>query len=55
MVSHGALSQGKEADINQIVIQTCFTICAKYQGREYGAIQEYKRGNRSTKGKVREL
>lgn len=47
MVFHGVLSQGEEADINQTVVQ----ICAKYQGREYGAIYGCKRGNSPSKGK----
>lgn len=38
LVSQGAHGQGKEVDINQMVVQICIAICAKYQGREYGAI-----------------
>lgn len=42
LISHRAHNQGKEVDINRIVIQICSTVCVKYQGREYGAIRDVK-------------
>lgn len=38
LISHRDHSQGKEVDINQIVIQIRITVYVKYQGGECGAI-----------------